>query len=576
VGKRYIGTTCPAVVSYIERYYPHLAGVLAPIVSPMIATARALHHLYGPDLQVVFIGPCIDKKVEAISTHDPGHGGQDVAAVLTFAELARMFEQRNIKPEAVRPADFDPPRPGMGALFPVTRGMLQAADLGEDLVDGVVIAAHGRVDFVNAIEEFGSGQLDARFLEVLCCNGCIMGPGMTAQAPMFTRRAQVSQYVRDRLETFDAAQWRADMQRLGGLDLSRGYHPNDQRATPPSREELGRIMRLLGKHKPEDELNCGACGYDTCIEHAVAIHKGLAENEMCLPYTIEKLHETIKELAQSREQLDDTREALQHSEKLASMGQLAAGVAHEINNPLGVVLMYAHLLLEQAQEKSQSYKDLAMIASQADRCKKIVAQLLNFAREQKVLHQTVDLRDLVAHTLQALPAPAGVTVRVEHELRDPVAEVDPDQMAQILTNLVDNAYDAMPQGGELAVRTRGDAERVSLIVSDTGTGIATENVGRIFEPFFTTKQLGEGTGLGLSVTYGIVKMHRGDIQVKTNADSAAGPTGTAFTVTIPRRARHEDERIAAQMLAGGEPTRPPSGPIKLETGSRTSGRHDRL
>jgi signal transduction histidine kinase len=251
-------------------------------------------------------------------------------------------------------------------------------------------------------------------------------------------------------------------------------------------------------------------------------------------------------------------------------------VAHEINNPLGVVLMYAHLLLEQTQEQSQSYKDLAMIAGQADRCKKIVSELLNFAREQKVLHQSVDLRELVAHTLQALPPPEGVKVRVEHELGDPVVEVDPDQIAQILTNLVDNAYDAMPRGGELTVQTRGDAERVSLVVSDTGTGIAPENVGRIFEPFFTTKQLGEGTGLGLSVTYGIVKMHRGDIQVKTNVDPAAGPTGTAFTVTIPRRARHEDERLAAQMLAGGEPLRPPSGPYKLAPASRTSGRHDRL
>ncbi|MCY3024310.1 MAG: ATP-binding protein [Planctomycetota bacterium] len=549
--QRYIATTCPAIVGYIERYYPHLVNVLAPIVSPMVAMSRALHRLKGPDLKVVFIGPCIAKKAEAASPFV----NSGVAAVVTFAELRRMFERHGIRPETVEPADFDPPHPGLGRLFAIKRGMLQAASISEDPLAGMVIAAHGRSDFVNAIEEFESGQLDARFLEVLCCNGCIMGAGMSAQGAMFQRRSQVAQYVRQRTAKFDAARWQADMELCAGLDLSRQYRPNDQRTPLPSKTDLARILRHLGKVKPEDELNCGACGYETCVEHAVAIYRGLAESEMCLPYTIEKLHEAIKELAHSQEQLDDTREALKHSEKLASMGQLAAGVAHEINNPLGVVLMYAHLLLEQADGRSQSFKDLAMIASQADRCKKIVSELLNFARESKVLYQTVDVRKLVEQSLQTLPPPDHVTVRVDHDIADPSCEVDPDQIAQVLTNLIDNAYAAMPKGGELTLQTRGDNARVQLIVRDTGTGIAQENLSRMFEPFFTTKQIGMGTGLGLSVTYGIVKMHRGDISVKTNADPAAGPTGTSFTVSLPRRPRQEEDRkpdsgITAAVPAG--------------------------
>jgi len=563
--RRYIATTCPAAVGYIERYYPHLVAVLAPIVSPMVAMARALRSLEaagpienrgakiencpGPhpdgNLKIVFIGPCIAKKAEAASTLlDSG-----VDAVITFTELRRMLESRGIAAEAVQPSEFDPPHPGRGALFSIKRGMLQAAGLSEDPLAGAIIAAHGRTDFVNALDEFESGQLDARFLELLCCNGCVMGAGMSRQAPMFKRRAQVAQYVRQRQACFDTAAWQKAMDRFAGLDLSRKYCANDQRVPPPSKEALTHILSKLGKSKPEDELNCGACGYDTCLEHAVAIYKGLAESEMCLPYTIEKLHQTITELASSKVQLEDTREALVHSEKLASMGQLAAGVAHEINNPLGVVLMYAHLLLEESDPRSPFYQDLAMVASQAGRCKKIVSQLLNFARQNKALYQSADLRNLVSLGLQSMPPPENVKTRVAHE-GDTLCEVDPDQIVQVFANLMDNAYAAMPHGGELTIRTLGSDSKVVLTVADTGVGIAPENLGRIFEPFFTTKQIGMGTGLGLSVTYGIVKLHRGDIAVKSNADPATGPTGTTFTVTLPRRPGPDEERPQEGTIGG--------------------------
>jgi signal transduction histidine kinase/iron only hydrogenase large subunit-like protein len=543
--RRLIATTCPALVGYIERYYPHLVGLLAPLVSPMVAMARCLRRIHGPELKIVFIGPCVAKKAEACAEALRG----EINAVITFAELRQLLAARGINPEETQPSEFDRPHPGHGVLFSIKRGMLQAANLNEDLLGGQIIAAHGRSDFVNALEEFETGKVDAKFLEILCCRGCIMGPGMSEQVPMFQRNSQVGRYIRQRMAAFDKKQWEAELARFDGLDLSRVYAADDQRTPPPSKAELVQILAKLGKLKPEDELNCGACGYETCVEHAIAIYRHLAEREMCLPYTIEKLHETIMELARSKEQLEDTREALVHSEKLASMGQLAAGVAHEINNPLGVVLMFAHLLLEQNDVGSPQYKDLAMIAGQADRCKKIVSELLNFARENKVLYQVVDLRTLVEQSLQALPAPSHVTVRQEHNLADPVCEVDPAQITQVLTNLIDNAYAAMPRGGELVVQTSGDEKNVKLCVRDTGTGIAKEHVGKIFEPFFTTKQIGVGTGLGLSVTYGIVKMHHGDITVKTNADPAAGPTGAAFTVSLPRRPDEERGTLGARSSA---------------------------
>jgi signal transduction histidine kinase/Fe-S-cluster-containing hydrogenase component 2 len=534
-GKRYIATTCPAIIGYVEKYYPHLVGSLAPIVSPMVAAARVLHQMHGPALRTVFIGPCIAKKGEAASQRIPG----EVAAALTFTELREMWRDAGLAPDKVPPADFDAPRGRRGALLAVSRGLFHAADIREDPVRGRAVAAEGRTNFVEAIEEFETGALDARLLEILCCNGCIMGAGMTSTLPLFARRSRISLHARQRMEATDESEWKADMARFAGVDLGRGFEPNDQRIVTPLAAELAEIMARMGKFAPEDELNCGACGYDTCRAHAIAIHRGLAESEMCLPHTIDHLKRAVQELAVSNDQLATAQEALMQSEKLASMGQLAAGIAHEVNNPLGVVLMYAHLLLEECDKNSRLYEDLAMIVEQADRCKKIVAGLLHFARQNKVLLQPSDLGSLVDRSLRAMPAPANVRVAVEHETDDRTAEVDRDQVIQVLTNLISNSYAAMPEGGVLTVRTRGDAEKVHLAVSDTGVGIPRENLKRIFDPFFTTKQMGKGTGLGLAVTYGIVKMHRGDIRVESSADPAAGPTGTTFTVTLPRKGREQ-------------------------------------
>ena len=268
---------------------------------------------------------------------------------------------------------------------------------------------------------------------------------------------------------------------------------------------------------------------------------GLAESEMCLPYTIEQLRKTLAELDRSRRELAGVQAALIQSEKLASMGQLSAAIAHEINNPLGVVLMYTHMLHDECPPDSEMREDLKTIAEQTDRCKKIVAGLLNFARQNKVMHQPVDINDLARRCLKTMPPPEGISVSFEPGIDDPVAEIDADQMTQVLVNLIDNAYEAMSGsgGGRLNVATSGDAEKVCFIVSDTGIGILPENNARIFDPFFTTKQVGKGTGLGLAVSYGIIKMHRGDIQMTSNADPSAGPTGTTFTITVPRMAARE-------------------------------------
>jgi signal transduction histidine kinase len=256
---------------------------------------------------------------------------------------------------------------------------------------------------------------------------------------------------------------------------------------------------------------------------------------MCLPYAIEHLKVTVQKLADTNEEVATIQHALAHSEKLASMGQLAAGVAHEVNNPLGIVLMHAHLLLERYEKTDALHEDLMVIAEQADRCRRIISGLLNFARQNQTVYRLCDMEKLVHTTVKSVNTGRHITVVVDCRLVDPVAEVDADQIAQALINLVTNAEAAMPGEGTLTVTLDGDEQGVTLRVSDTGVGISEEHLPNIFDPFFTTKRIGKGTGLGLAVLYGIVKMHRGKVTVKSNTDAAKGPTGTVFSLWFPRR-----------------------------------------
>ena len=546
---RHIATTCPAVVSYVRKYHPDILDRLAPIVSPMLATARVLHHRFGPELRVVFVGPCIAKKGEARYEQFEG----EVHAALTFVEVRALLAARGVSLTSRDRAgdDFDPPHGSLGALFPITRGMLQAANLDEDLLSGDIVSADGRANLVEAITDFEHGDTEARLLDILCCEGCIMGAGFSSEEPVFKRRSDVSAETRARQDGFDADAWESAVAEFADIDLSRTFAPFDQRFDDmPSGVEVEEILARMNKYGDEDELDCGACGYDSCRHHAVAIWQGLAEVEMCLPYSVEELRKTVDELQQSNLSLETTKEALVKSEKLASMGQLAAGIAHEVNNPLGILLLHANLLLEDCEDDPDVSADVKLIVDQANRCKKIISGLLNFARQSRVVRQPTDVTDLVAEVMRTIPIAEGVSVEVVDHLDDPVAELDGDQVIQVLTNLLTNAQHAMPDGGAITVTLDGTEENVLVTVHDEGMGIPKENLDKLFSPFFTTKQVGKGTGLGLAVTHGIVKMHRGQITVESNADPAAGPTGTTFTISLPRLEAATDAPASLQEITG--------------------------
>ncbi len=237
------------------------------------------------------------------------------------------------------------------------------------------------------------------------------------------------------------------------------------------------------------------------------------------------------------ETLHETQQELLHKEKLASMGQLAAGVAHELNNPLGTILLYSDVLYKETPEDSPRRDDLQMIINETHRCKVIVRDLLNFARQTKVMTQETDLNRLLEKLVaeqKKHPKFKNIKVVLQLDAELPTIQADPLQLQQVFINLMDNAVDAMNAqgGGTLTITTQKAPydQGVKVEVTDTGIGISEENRAKLFTPFFTTKPVGQGTGLGLAIVYGIVKMHRGQIRVQSEEGA-----GTTFTLVLPAR-----------------------------------------
>ncbi len=227
------------------------------------------------------------------------------------------------------------------------------------------------------------------------------------------------------------------------------------------------------------------------------------------------------------------------SSRLASLGMLSAGVAHEINNPLAIILGFTDLLLEETPPNTQAWEHLKIIERQGLACKKIVENLGRFARIPEQRDETSDLNEEVRRVL-AMVQNTLLTEKIEcrADLQEGLPRVmgDPQGLQQVLLNLITNARGAMRgSGGTLTVQTRRADDSATVMVRDTGHGIRRQDVGRIFDPFFTTKAPGEGTGLGLSISHGIIEKAGGKITVETahEDDVGAGRSGTAFTVSLP-------------------------------------------
>jgi PAS domain S-box-containing protein len=268
-----VATACPVVVNLVEIYYPDLLPHLAPVVSPMIAHGRWLRARYGPEVCLVFVGPCVAKKGEI---RDPAVAGVFEAA-LTFSEVQEWLDEKSVQiqhPPALALAEARPP----ARLFPIEGGLIGTARLDTDLLGDQSAIASGLEACRDVLESIRSGQLEAGLAELMACRGgCINGPAMPGRTSVSLCRQRLLAYAAhhqpEPLPGDD--EW---------PDMSRGFRDRSQVAPEFSEAEIRAALARVDKLSPEDELNCGACGYPTCREKAVAALRGMAELTMCIPY----------------------------------------------------------------------------------------------------------------------------------------------------------------------------------------------------------------------------------------------------------------------------------------------------
>ncbi|HEY3359253.1 MAG TPA: ATP-binding protein [Polyangia bacterium] len=300
---------------------------------------------------------------------------------------------------------------------------------------------------------------------------------------------------------------------------------------------FGLLIRLVGR--PVSQLVEGtrrlAAGD---LEHPIAV------------YSHDEIGELARSFNENTEKLARAQRQLVEAEKLASVGRLAAGVAHEINNPLTGILTYAEAMRDELEAaEARQRQDLESIIGETLRCREIVHRLLDFARQRPMARRAASLGDLVERVVQLVERQAPFAKVVIARRLDPGlgdVALDTNLMHQVIVNLLVNAAQAMPDGGVITVETAAstDRARALLRVSDTGPGIAPEVRSRLFEPFFTTKS--QGTGLGLAVAWGIVQRHHGTLSFASEPGK-----GTTFTVELPRQAPPAAPAREAAVSAGG-------------------------
>lgn len=309
------------------------------------------------------------------------------------------------------------------------------------------------------------------------------------------------------------------------------------------------IGPLLGLVEATKRVSSGELDYKVKVYSNDEIGDlALSFNEMTenLKNTYEKLEKRTKELEVVNKNLQEAQYQLVQSTKMAAIGQLGAGVAHELNNPLGGVLGYAQYVMQKVRKPGFTADDfstcttyLGHIEREALRCKTIVENLLKFSRGPKKEMEDVEINRVIKETMPLTShglRSHKINIVESYSPDLPVVNGNFNKLQQVMVNMIINAEQAMPEGGQLTIATRakrGEGNKPSAVIiemEDTGCGIAPENISRLFEPFFTTKQNSKGTGLGLTVSYEIIQEHGGDISVDSQVNR-----GTKFTITIPSK-----------------------------------------
>ncbi|AEG59643.1 [Fe-Fe] hydrogenase large subunit C-terminal domain-containing protein [Desulforamulus ruminis] len=279
--KTILSTPCPAVVQLVEKHMPSMIEYLAPIDSPMLIQAKLVRARY-PDHKIVFIGPCLSKKYEASDTNNQGY----VDAVITFRQLNQWFELKHVSLEDVREGQWDNPQPQLSRTFPISGGLLKSSGIVEDVASMEIVVVEGARRCIEVLKAIEREEFAPRFIDMLMCEGCVMGPGMVSDKSYVVRAHKVATTVRRHNNRLDA---QALSKLVQEMDFHRKFTAQPVVKKQYNDEEVWQMLKETGKHTPRDLINCSACGYDTCWEKAVACLQGLAEKEMCLPFLLSQV-----------------------------------------------------------------------------------------------------------------------------------------------------------------------------------------------------------------------------------------------------------------------------------------------
>lgn len=280
-----ISSHCPAIVDLIERHYPKLINNLIEVVSPMLAMGRFLKGVLGAEVKVVYISSCNGAKMEIES--EEIRGAVDI--VLTWRDLSSMFKSRSLDITTLDEGSFDGIQPYLGRLFPITEGSFRVLPIVTDLLDGKVVTATGEVNVMEIISDLAQGRITPSIADIrFCYNGCIGGPGMSQALTSFFKRNLIISHFRSDVPYQTAAHYQ-DLKIIP--HLARSFTNRYVKLKAPKAADISKILNSTNKFTLKDELNCSACGYKTCREYSVAVHQGLANLDMCLPYNLQQLEE---------------------------------------------------------------------------------------------------------------------------------------------------------------------------------------------------------------------------------------------------------------------------------------------
>jgi iron only hydrogenase large subunit-like protein len=328
-GRYYITSCDPVVVDFVEKYHPDLVKNLAPFVSPMVAMAKVVRKIYGDNIKVIYIGPDIASKNVALKSP---HDGK-VDAVLTFPELRQLFKDLKINENTLEFSEFDTPIGYKGSLYPLRNGLIQAADIDENLLTSDVVSVEGKKVMLESIGEFEENvKVIHKHLHVTYGNS-LSGPGISVKRNRLYKENLVTTYANKRLMNFFRAEWYDNLQKYLTLDFKRSFKADDQRIPEPPESKIKEAMKSMGWND-NPNINCGQCGYNTCIEFATDLAKGIVIPEMCSTYSIKSSKNYSTTLKELNENLAITRQALYEKEAQVKTEHVTAQQASELTNAM--------------------------------------------------------------------------------------------------------------------------------------------------------------------------------------------------------------------------------------------------